>query len=556
MKRKNIIRQNIIQLLLALIIVILIGYISSFVFFRLDLTSEKRYTLSDYTKNMLQHLDDDVFIKIYLEGEDLPIGFKRMQRAIKEKLDDFEAYANTGFDYRIIDPFESEDKKVRDKIFQELTVNKRLEPIEIKAGSKEGTKTLKIIPGAVVYYKGYEISVNLLKNNQTLSAEVNLNNSIESLEYEFTNAIQKLQREKVPTVAFIEGHGEFYEIETVEIEKVLMEYYEVKRGKIGGQAGILDEFEAVIVAKPRRRFSEEDQFVLDQYLMNGGKIMWLIDGVTAEMDSIIYSERTIAMPNNFALDENLNANVQLFKYGTRVNPDLIKDLQCAKLKTADLLYLPIITNHSTHPVTKYISPVFTEFASTIDTVGISGDIRKIPLLKSSEKSKKINVYQPIIIDRKEMTQVGNAASYQNSHTIAYLLEGKFESIFKDRQYLPFVKQAGDSLKEKSVPTKMIVISDGDIIKNKITRNSRGDVQTIPLQQGNKEFLLNAVNYLCDDEGLMSIRSREIKLRLLDKAKISGERLKWQLINTVVPVVLIILCGIVISFIRKRKYART
>ena len=196
MKRKNIIRQNIIQLLLALIIVILIGYISSFVFFRLDLTSEKRYTLSDYTKNMLQHLDDDVFIKIYLEGEDLPIGFKRMQRAIKEKLDDFEAYANTGFDYRLIDPFESEDKKVRDKMFQELTVNKRLEPIEIKAGSKEGTKTLKIIPGAVVYYKGYEISVNLLKNNQTLSAEVNLNNSIESLEYEFTNAIQKLQDRK------------------------------------------------------------------------------------------------------------------------------------------------------------------------------------------------------------------------------------------------------------------------------------------------------------------------------------------------------------------------
>ncbi len=566
MIQKQYKHKNIFQLFLIIVIVVFVNYISTFLFFRIDLTAEKRYTLKPVTKEILHSLDDVAFVKIYLEG-DLPVGFQEMQHAIGEQLDEFKVYAGENLEYEFINPSESDDKKIREELYREL-INQGLEPVNIKKKDEEGAISQKIIfPGAIISFKDRQLAVNLLKNIKTKSSEENLNNSIESLEYEFTTAIKGLSEEKIRKIAFLEGHDELDQYQTEDITREFANFFQVDRGSITTM-GCLDSYEVVIIAKPRHAFSKKDKLVIDQYIMNGGKVIWFIDKVSVNMDSLTHG-------TTMAMIKDLKLNDQLFKYGVRVNPNLIKDVHCnvipvnightggqSKWAPAPWLYFPLLEPPENHPVTKNIDVVKSEFANEIDTLGGNQEIKTTVLLASSKLSKVVST--PMIISLAEVEKPLNRQSFtQPNRPVAVLLEGRFPSVFQNRMIDNLIKKENIKIKEKSKETKMLVVSDGDIIKNDVRHTARGPVIS-PLgfdrytnqSFGNKSFIMNALHYMTDQLGLMNLRTKNLKLRLLNKQKIKEERLKWQIINVLAPVIFIIVAGIIVGRYRKKKYAHT
>lgn len=566
-KRKQIKRQNIIGFLITLIIILLANYIVSFVHFRLDLTAEKRYTLTDQTKELLKNLDDIVYFKVYLDG-DLPAGFNRLKNSTKELLDEFRVYGEDNVHYEFINPSEIKDKKSRDELYKQL-YEKGLNPTNLQEKDEEGKTSQKIIfPGAIVTFQSKEMAVNLLKNNISLSPEVNLNNSIQDLEYEFVRLINRMSSKKTQRIAFIEGHGELSDIQVADITNALFEFYGVKRVKIDEKLDALNDFDVIIIAQPDTTFSEKDKFIIDQFIMHGGKSLWLVDAVKIDLDSLAYTNSTIGMVNFTNIED------QLFKYGVRVNPVLIQDLQCAVIPINTALvgappqfapspwyYFPLLSPPSSHPITKNLNMLKSEFANTIDTVGEDLNVKKTILLYSSKYSKTISAPARVSLDI--MKYEPDKRMFSSPFLpMAVLLEGEFESLYKHRLTIDIAGNRDIGFKDLSDTTKMIVIADGDMIRN-LYRTENGRQTPYPLgydrytgqTYGNKEFILNAINYLCDDSGLLSLRAREIKLRLLDRAKIMDERLKWQLINTVFPVLIIIIFGIILGIYRKRKYSK-
>lgn len=563
--RHKLIYKNLLYLIVALAIIILLAFVSSRYFFRIDLTSEKRYTLSEPTKNILDTISEVAYVRIYLDG-DLPVGFERLKEATEETLNEFKVHAGEYLQYEFINPYEKDDPEVREKVFKEL-YEKGLTPTNIRVKETEGGTSQKIIfPGALVVYNGVEFPVDLLNNNPGLPAEVNLNNSIQGLEYKFINAIRNLAIKDYGKVAFIEGHGELNDYEVGDITRALASYYQVDRGVINGRVGSLKNYKAVIIAKPTRPFPEEDKFVLDQYLMNGGKILWLIDGVKVNRDSLQHG-------NTLALVNILNLDDQLFKYGVRINPHLIMDIQSALIPVNTALagnkpnfvpspwwYYPLLNTNDGHPVSRNINLVKAEYASSIDTVGGGENtIEKTFLLASSRLTRVQKV--PALISLSQVKDQPSQEEFNRSFLpVAVLLEGEFESVFVNRLLDGFDLKGEYVFREKSPGTKMIVIADGDMIKNDVRMTPNGPAIT-PLGYdrfsnqtfGNKDFILNAVNYLTDETGIMSSRSREFKLRLLDKQKIRDEKLKWQLINVVLPILIVVIFGFIITLIRKRKY---
>ncbi len=561
------IKNKILGLIVSYIIIVVAAYLLSIKFFRFDLTSEGRYTLSKYTKNILENLKDKIYVKVYLTGDGLPLTLKNYERNIKEELDEFKVYAGENLDYEFIDPAESKDKEVRFGLYKSLT-DKGLLPIETSEVTEDGKTSVKMVfPGALVSYKGKEIAVNLLKSaaGSAPESEENVNNSVQSLEYELTNAIQKLSRKNKPEIAFIEGQGELNEYQLMDISTVLSEYYTVKTGKINGQVGILNNFKAVIIAKPTEKFSEKDKFVLDQYIMQGGNALFLLDGTDVNIDSLFINSMTIALPSDNNLDD------MLFQYGFRVNKDLLTDVFSSAIgitmqgpdgkpyiKTFPWYYFPVIVSDNKHVISKYLNYIKTEFVSTIDTVGNDKNIKRTVLLTSSEHTKPEPIPAKISLEQVNHMPPENKMR-GGKKNIAVLAEGKFTSVFKNRpieKYFPNYNPA-DVLTE-SKPAKIIVVSDGDIIKNEVSRDGKPypagfDRFTRHIFKGNKEFILNAVNYLCDDSGLMTIRSRELKMRLLNREKVTKNHFLIQLVNVVLPVLLVILFGVIVYFVRKKKY---
>ncbi|MCK4464725.1 MAG: gliding motility-associated ABC transporter substrate-binding protein GldG [Bacteroidales bacterium] len=551
---------------MTILILGLIIYLSSVLYFRIDLTSEKRYTLTNATRNILRNLEQEVFIQVYLEGE-MPIGFKNMRRATKELLDEFRVYSRKKVIYEFINPAESPDQKVRNEVFRELD-SKGLKATNALFSDKEGGRSQKIIfPGAIVNYNGMEMAVNLLKNNLSLTPSQNLNNSIEGLEYEFIHVIKNISSDTIYKVAFIEGHGELDEYQVGDITMELARFYHVDRGVIGGKPGILDDYAAVIVAKPREAFSEADKFVIDQYIMNGGGVLWLIDAVRVDWDSLEQTGVTVG------LVEQINLDDQLFKYGVRINPNLIQDINCAvipintafvgqqpKYVPAPWLYFPLLFPLENHPVTKNLNLIRSEFVSVIDTVGGERRIKKKILLRSSKDTRVVSV--PVFIRLEDIKDPPAEREFNKPfQSAAVLLEGEFESVFKNRMISQYIKNQDVDFRDQSIPNRMIIVADGDIIRNEVS--VRAD-RIIPLtlgqdrytQQtyGNKDFILNAVHYLAEETSLVEIRSRTLTLRLLDKTKIINEKFKWQLINTVLPVLILVLFGLMNWYFRKRKFA--
>jgi len=564
MNRRKIRKQHIIELLFSLAIIFLLNYIGSFFYYRFDLTKEKRYSLSPVSKEVLNNLDDVVFIKVYLDGE-LPAGFMRLKTAIRELMDEFRWQSPGYILYEFTDPSEDPDQAIRRNIITEL-YDLGLQPTNVQVKQKDGSTIQKIIfPGAVISYAGIDIALNILKNNPGLNAETNLNNSIQTLEYEFISMIKNLDTDTIEKIAFIEGHGELDELQTGDITRELANYYQVDRGVIGGHYGSLDNYSAVIIAKPTMKFDENDKFVIDQYIMKGGKVLWLLDVVQVSLDSLLNG-------STFAFYLPLNLEDQLFRYGIRLNPNLVKDIIChvipvnrglpggqADWQFAPWYYYPIISPRQDHPVTKSLNMIKLDFASVIDTVGENRNMTRTLLLVTSPYSKVVQV--PAEISLRETDIRPTEAEYNLSfQPVAILLEGNFESDFRNRQVPSGVTGGPGEILQESLNTKMIVISDGDLIRNDVMPTSTGPI-IAPLGYdkytsttfGNKNFILNAINYLTDEAGLINLRGREFQLRLLDRKKVQDEALKWKMINLIGPFFIIVIMGAAVNFYRRRLY---
>ena len=571
-------KRDLTFLLIGIVIVILINYIGSFVFERFDLTSEKRYTLSETSKDLAANLDDIIFIKVYLEG-DFPAGYKHLRDETKEMLDEFRAYAHGNIQYEFINPSESPDEKVRDEIYKQL-YKQGLRPTDLPEETNDSYSNKIIWPGAMFSYKGKELPVQLLKSQIGAQPESMLNSSIESLEYEIANAINNLTTIDKPKVAFIEGHGELSKLETASLAESLAEFYTVDRIELNEELSSLTErtmadstqaytvkikYNTIIIAKPMNRFSEKDKFIIDQYIMYGGRVVWLIDPVFTSMDSLQNADVTMAIPLDLNLDD------QLFTYGVRINTNLVQDIQSApipvvtgmvgnqpKTEMFPWFFFPLLTPANSHPIVNNLNALKGEFVSNIDTIARPG-IRKTGLLKTSQYSKISNAPTRVSLGmlryEPDQTQFN-----KGNQVVAVLLEGKFESVFKNR-ITPQIKQANEiNFKEKSDFNKMVVIADGDICKNYVNPRTNeylalGFDRFTRQEFGNKDFMLNVVGYMCNDSGLMSVRSKKLKIRLLDKTVLKNDKFKWQIINTVLPIGLILLFGIAHYFDRKKKYTK-
>lgn len=569
MKRKQLKRLNILQLVITLAIILLLNYIGSFLYTRIDLTQEKRYSLAPETREVLKNLDDIVYVEVYLEG-DLPMGFTRLETAIRELLDEFRAYAPRNLQYRFIDPAADTDARIRNNVFTQL-YEAGIQPTNAQVRAKDGSLSQKIVfPGAMLTYRDIEVPLNLLKNNPGLSGEMNLHQSVQSLEYEFVSMIRNLSSETIEKVAFLEGHGELNAYQVGDITKALANFYQVDRGAVSGRNGMLDTYAALIIADPIHAFPEEDKYVIDQYIMNGGKVLWLIDPVEVSLDSLF-------LGTTFAIYRDLNLDDQLFRYGVRLNPNLVKDIQCHVIpvnrgvaggqpdwQLSPWYYYPILSAGNDHIVTRALNMILIEFGSVIDTVGEDPGVRKTVLLGTSPYSRTVPV--PAQINLRETAVRPEESEYRQSHLpIAVLLEGEFESVFTNRSVPATVTQVTENAakKDRSIPTKMIVVADGDIIRNEVSESSGGQSAIGALGYdrftnqtfGNREFLLNAINYLTDETGLMQLRGREFRLRLLDRQRSSDEATRWKLINTILPVILIILYGLGSYYERRKKFSR-
>lgn len=564
-KEKN---RNIGQLFIAIAAIIFISYISSIIYWRIDLTSEKRYTLSDVTKSTLKELNDAAYVKIYLDG-DMPIGFKRMQKSLKETLEEFRVYAGENIQYEFVNPSESTDPKVREALFKDL-IDKGLEPTNIQVREKDGGKSQKLLyPGVIISYKGKEISVNLLHNNPAQSGEENINLSIQNFEFYLIDAILKLNADKLPKLAFILGHGELDQYESGDIDKKLSEYYETYRVEINGDITALDPYKVVIIAGPIYPVSEADKLVIDQYIMSGGKVLWFVDPVNVSVDSLSQGATTLANINEHNLDD------QLFRYGVRLDLSLIQDIQCAlipvntslpgqepKFVASPWVYYPLLSSSGKNsPITRSLNMIKAQFISPIDTVGANGSVKKTILLATSPNSRTLNV--PLFVNLSEINRSPLERDFRRSNLpVAVLLEGTFESVFQNRPLSKLNHGKLFEFKTKSSSTRMIVVSDADIIRNDVRRRPDGAFIS-PLGYdrytkqtfGNKDLVMNMVKYLDDDRGLMSLRTRDFKLRMLDKKKITESRVTWQLFNLITPSVILIIGGLIWLYIRKRRYTR-
>jgi ABC-2 type transport system permease protein len=564
-----------LSLLLLFAVIVLLNILGSFKFYRFDLTSEKRYTLNPASISLLQNMKDVVYLKIYLEGE-LPASYKKLRNSTQEMLDEFRAYTPL-IEYEFIDPSASSDEKERKAIYRQLMNDGLTYTTPVEESGSAVSQTL-IWPGALLTYRGKTIPLQLLKSQTYANQEEMINRSINDLEYELTNAIRKLGTVNKPSVAFIEGHGELDSLETKDITLGLEEYYTVERvrldsnltslvyrGERGDTVTFRPRFKAIIIAKPDSAFSEKDKFIIDQYIMRGGKVLWLIDRVEASMDSLGKAPTFMVYPLELNLDD------QLFRYGARVNANLLMDLRSAsiplvtgrignqpKLTFFKWFYFPLSMPASNHPIVNNLNAIRFEFANSIDTISAAG-IKKTILLSSSKRAQLINA--PARISLNILKEQPEPRLYPLSNVpIAVLLEGEFSSNFKNRLRPEIRNNSKIGFVEKSVrSTAMIIISDGDLIKNGVSRTT-GKLTPLGFDKytrelfGNKDFIMNSVNYLCDDGGLISVRSREVKLRMLDDAKIKTERATIQLKNVAYPIGIAVFLGLVINFIRRRKFA--
>jgi len=560
--RKN----NIRTLVITVIVLIVINALGQFYFGRFDLTSDKRYTLSTVSLDILENVKEPLYVDVFLEGQ-FPGEFKRLQTETRQLLEEFKAY-NTDVVFQFVNPLE--DDTQRDSIMASF-LDRGLTPISVTLDDKGKQSQEVVFPWAIATYKNKSVKIPLLKNMMGASTQDKVVSSVQHLEYAFANAFNTVTNEKSKKVAVIQGNGELHDLQMADFIKQVREQYYIGPFTLDSVASnpnksleYLKKYDLAVIAKPKEAFTDAEKQVLDQFIINGGKTLWLVEQVAIEMDSL-YNEdgSNLAFPNKLNLDD------MFFKYGFRINSTLVKDVVMAtpiSLATGEKgsatqytqfpwFYSPFVypPEKTKHPITSNIDGLKFEFANGIDT--LNNGIKKTVLLQSSPYSKAIGT--PVEVNLNMVSERPEQAEYTNKGNIplAILLEGKFNSVYQNR-VLPF---QDNTFKPTGATTKMIVISDGDVIKNQLDKNYQPlelgyDKWTNKLY-GNKEFLMNCVNYLLDDTGLINIRNKEVSLPLLDKEKVVENYTSSQVITLVVPLGILLIFGLLFTFLRKRKYGR-
>ncbi|EJL67173.1 gliding motility-associated ABC transporter substrate-binding protein GldG [Flavobacterium sp. CF136] len=556
-------QKNIKTLGITIFILIVLNVLGSLFFHRFDLTKDKRYTLSVTSLQIVKQIKNPLSIKIYMQG-DLPADFRRLQQETRQLLEEFQAY-NSNIVFEFVNPLENKDESM--DVVKSL-YQKGLTPINITVDDKGKQSQAMVFPWAIAVYNNKEVNIPLLKNIMGASTTQKVIGSVQHLEYSIADAINKITKDKQKKVAIIKGNGEMKEVHIAKMLMQIRESYYIGPFTLDsvaknptGSLEALKKYDLAIIAKPTETFSDEEKQVLDQFIMNGGKTLWLIDQVAADMDSL-YNQAgaTLAYPRD------LNLNDMFFKYGFRINPDLVKDEQGSPIKLAtgeqgsatqyqDFIwkYAPLVTPEAKHPIVKNLGGIKFDFASPIDT--LKNGIKKTVLLKSSPYSKKIGT--PTEINLNIVTEKSTPQDYINKGNLplSVLLEGSFHSVFENR-VLPFKE---NSFLSKGKPTKMIVIADGDLAKNQLDKNM------MPVELGydqrsgnlydNKDFVMNCINYLLDDTGLINIRSKDLNLPLLDKEKVYENYSLTQFITIGLPILILLIFGLAFTYIRKRKYSK-
>lgn len=546
----KILKNNII-LILSIIALNILGF---WVYFRADLTADKRYSISESSKNLLKNLNDEVIIKVYLDGEGLPGGFERLKRAVKETLVEFKYFGKDNIDYQFINPYDGSEEE-RNTLFKEL-VEKGMQPTNIFA-KEDGKKVENLVfPYATIWYQNKEVPVLLLKANLAQDSQTKLNQSYENVEYELATAIQKLTNTKKKKIGLLSEFTNLQPINFAGLINTLQEYYDlyiIDSKKSPSFAGL----DALIVPKPDKPVDDSTKAKIDQYIMNGGRVLFFVDGLKVD---------SVGLEGSFAQPLDVNLDDMLFKYGVRINKNIVKDgLNAAiipmvvgnmgdkpNIQPMPYRYFPLINNFSNSLITKNIDMVFTKFTASIDPVNENDGLKKTPLLLTSQYTKVLNA--PALITYNEARTDTDEAEYQGGvKTIAYLIEGTFKSILQK-------SFTNSEIKTSSVPTKILVCSDGDIIVNEIDRKTgnpypMGFDRFSQHQYGNQDFVINTLNYLLDEQGLLTAKSKSVGLRPLDKMKISNQKTKWQFINIVLPLVLLVVFGFLRFYYVKNKYAQ-
>jgi len=552
-----------IQATVVVLSIVALNVLGGHYFGRLDFTAEKRYTLSPLSRETMQRLTQEVHVTVFLDGE-LPSGFDRLRRSTADLLADLQAYSDGRLKYSFFDPLAGDSKEQAEQA-QNL-IEQGLSPTNLTVRQENGLIQKLIFPGAIIDYGTEQIAVNLLLNRSGAPHEEVLNNSVQNLEYALVSAMRKVTTGGKPLVGFTEGHGEPSDLLLHDAIHSLNEGYQVGRVdlKLMDFEG-LDQLDVLVVAKPRTTFSELEKYKLNYFVMNGGRILWAIDQLDASLDSLRATGSQTALANQLNLDD------LLFTYGIRFNYDLIADLNCAQipLTVGDIggqpqielvpwLFHPVFVPNTRNPVVKNLNGIRSDFSGTIDTISIHG-IRSEIILQSSPFTRLLT--SPASISLQMAGESPEPAEFRTRpYPVAATLEGSFPSVFLNRPLPDGFVSRPPVVPNKSVPTKMLAIADGDVFSGQV---SSSDGSPYPLgwdryteqQYGNKAFLLNAVDYLADDSGIISLRAKEVKLRLLDPINLKERRLFWQLFNVGIPPILLVLFGFLQQYVRKRRYAR-
>jgi ABC-2 type transport system permease protein len=537
-----------------------LNVISNNYYERFDLTSDKRYTISESALSIIDNVNSPILIDVFLEGDDFPSEFRRLQLETKQILEEFASH-NKNIVFHFINPIA--DEATRENNIEQLN-NRGLTPMQLSVEENGKSSQAVIFPWALASYNNVTVKIPLVKNKIGATQQELVNHSVQHLEYAFADGFSKLVNPKNKKIAFLIGNGELKGRYIEDFLKTASEYYNLAPFTLDSVANnpekTLDQlkaFDLIVSAKPTEAFTEDEKFVLDQFIMSGGKSLWLLDAVAMEKDSLYNSGKSVA------IGRDLNLTDFFFKYGVRVNPVLVNDLYSAPILLAigegsearfqqfPWYYSPLVNPESHHPIVNNINLVKFDFANQIDT--LKNDIKKTILLKSSVLTRIDGTPREVSLEmtgEKPDPKLYNKP-YQN---LAVLLEGQFTSVYNNR-IKPFPLS---NEKNTSKPTKMIVVADGDIIKNELGKNGPielGFDRSSGQIYGNKEFLLNAVNYLLDDNGLINIRSKEIEVSFLDYKKAASEKTTWQLLNILLPLVILGVFGFIFNFYRRKKYAR-
>jgi ABC-2 type transport system permease protein len=550
---------------LFVVVLTVIFVVSANFLLRFDLTSDKRFTVSSVSTRVVSEFEKPVDIELYLDGE-LEPGLRKIQTEIFEKIAILNAYSPQPIRIRVFDPYTIVNRKKQDKFIKSL-VKKGVRPTSFRRKTEKGVSTKYIFPGAIIQYNGRKIAVNFLKNNPDFSYELNFNHSIETIEFELINAFQKLLRTEKSTVAFLQGQDEANRYETADLTAELHTDFNIKETTAEQLNNAPSTVDILIVANPKKAFTEHEKLIIDQYIMQGGKVLWLIDPVQVSLDSLSNGYKTYSFPHN------INLSDQFFRYGVRLNYDLLQDANCIRLRvnTAAVgnppkftlhpwYYSPLLTPNDNHPISRNLNWVMSEFVSSIDTLQNDKNINKQVLLSTSPNARRVKA--PSSVSLQNINNPPARELFNQSHIpVAVLLEGQFTSAYKNRMVNNYGFSQSE-ITESSKPTKMVIISDGGLITNKVDYSAKppryqklGYDRVSRRTFGNKAFLINIIFYLNDSEGIMQLRGRALKLRLLDKVKLREQKTFWRWINVLLPLLAALLFGLIYNTVRKFRYSK-